>query len=74
MLTWHIMLGTVFTIIARHHMINHLNTKYQTITTYPPQQLLNLMLPKDSIKVYCFPPMPFAISTPHAEIRQHSYS
>jgi hypothetical protein len=38
MLTWHIMLGTVFTIIAHHHIIDHPNTKYQTITTALPQE------------------------------------
>jgi hypothetical protein len=74
MLTWHIMLGMVFTIIAHCHIINHPNTKYQTITACPPQQLLNLTPPKDSIKVYCFPPTPFAKSTPHADTQQHSYS
>jgi hypothetical protein len=69
----HLALGMVFT-ITHCHIINHTNTKYQTITACPPQQLLNQMPPKNSAKVYLFPPMPFTKSMPGTDTGQHSYS
>ncbi len=74
MLTWYIMLGMIFTIITYCHIVNHPNTKYQTITACPPWQLFNQFPPKDSVKVYDFLPMPFIKSMPSADTGQHSYS
>ncbi len=74
MLTWHINIGAVFTIFAHCHLIDHPNTKYQTITACLPQWLLNQTPPKDSVKVYSFLPTPFAKPMPWAGTGQHTFS